>query len=438
MVRSFNYYKLWCSTENKWVYNWLLSTNPQICPNNKDHTLDTTLTTVLTTEVDARQNGFLLRKNTTDVELGASGVYEGTYENVLDYAQISFIVHSDIAGTLYVDMSIDANTPDRTLVYDILADQPEYHSFNVIAEYIKFKFINGPTPQTHFQISPMGHITKTNTLTARTNDSISNNNDVQLIRVVNDTSLDLSKGIHRNQKIQRIHSINENVSTALQDIWDVGGYYPWLNGVTSPSYVQITTSNIQDGITGLGARKIRLYGLDSNYDEITEDINLVGNATTYSINQFTRIHESHVIETGTYHGSNFNNITVGVSGNGSIILSRIGGDGGTINTSDYGVGTSQQSTYTIPNNKTGYISRIQVVVESNKTANLFLYKVENIDQLPNKPRELLWRIDGFTGHYSLELKSYIRIPEKTDIWFRADASATGIISVDYDLYLIDN
>jgi hypothetical protein len=250
----------------------------------------------------------------------------------------------------------------------------------------------------------------------------------------NDINVDLSHNIYRSDQIIRIHASNSDVGTALEDIWDVGGFYNWTSG--DPFNLQVTTNNIEDGITGLGARKIRVFGLDSNYNSITEDISILGNSTVYSTNQFHRVFETHVLETGTFHGSNYNNIDTGVSGSG-LVLSRIGGDGGTIDTSDYGVATSQQSTYTVPAGKTAYITRIGASIDTNKTADIFLYKVSGIDTTPYQPRELMWRLDGFGDHFILNLKSFIKIPEKSDIWFRAKASASAVITVDYDLYLVD-
>ncbi len=442
MVRSYKYYKLWCSTENKWVYNWFLTSNPPDsieCPNDKTHTLDTTLNTVLNSTINDNQNGYELKNNITNIPLGVSGTWTGSFDDVLDYSQVSFMLYSDTPGTLYVDMSIDCTSIERTITYPVKANKTEFHSFAILSRYLRLRFINGSIPQTQFHTYMIGHISKANNLTSKSNDIISNNNDVQLVRITNNSELDLSQNYHLNQKIIRIHASNPDVSTTLEDIWDMGGYYPWLSGITASTYLQVTSNNIQDGISGLGARKIRVYGLDNNYDELSEDIVLVGNGTAYSTRPFRRVYESHVIETGTFHGSNFNNIDVGISGSSPlVVLSRITGDGGTINTSDYGVGTSQQSTYTIPRNKTGYITRIEVIVDSNKTASVFLYKTSGIDKTPHCPRELLWRIDGFTGQYTATMKSYIKLEEKTDIWFRSNASASSVISVDYDLYLVDN
>jgi hypothetical protein len=250
----------------------------------------------------------------------------------------------------------------------------------------------------------------------------------------NDINVDLSHNIYRNDQIIRIHASNRAVGTTLEDIWDVGGYYNWTSDLFN---IQVTTNNAEDdGITGLGARKIRVFGLDDDYNSITEDISILGNSTVYSTQQFRRVFESHVLETGTFHGSNYNNIDVGVSGSG-LVLSRIAGDGGTIDTSDYGVATSQQSTYTVPAGKTAYITKIGVSIDTNKTADIFLYKVSGIDTTPYQPRELLWRLDGFGEQYTLHLKSFIKVPEKSDIWFRATASTTAVITVDYDLYLVD-
>ncbi len=443
MVNHYNDYKLWCSTENKWVYNTLNINDTRICPHNKDHILDLTKTTVLHTITNTNQNGFLMKKNITNIPLGPSGVFDGEYENVLDYSEFSVILHSDTTGTLEIDMSINGITSDKTISYEIIPNQKEYHSYPVISQYAKVKFINGPIQQTNLQLSSIGHINNVNNLSYKTNDIINNNNDVQLIRISNDINLDLARGIHKNNKVIHKFGTNELVGNNMEDIWDVGGNYPWEN-FHYPVFLQVNSKNIEDGISGKGALSIFIEGLDSNLDEHSEIIPLIGNSTTYSTNQYNRINRTCIYEVGTYHGANYNDIDICISGT-STIVSRIGGKtigGVLINTPQYGNSQTQQAIYTVPRNKTAYITRIEVVVDtsSNKNATIFLYRVDDFTNNHNtfSPRKILWRIDNFIGNYTTNFKSYLQIPEKSDIWFRARASADSSITVNFDLYLVDN
>lgn len=257
---------------------------------------------------------------------------------------------------------------------------------------------------------------------------------VEQVKDNNDMNINLSHNIFRANEVFRIHGTNPVIGTTNEDIWNVGGFYNWTS---DPSYIQVVSNNVQDGITGLGAQQVRLYGLDTNYNLFNETINLVGNGIAYSANQYQRIYEAHVSKVGTFHGSNYNNIDIGISGSG-ILLARIGGDGGAIDTAAYGIGTSEQAIFTIPANKTGYISRLEVISETNKVASVYMYNVQNIDSQTYSPREMVWRIDGFMGHYSLHLDSFIKVPEKTDIWFQAHADAAAVITVDFDIYLVNN
>ena len=233
----------------------------------------------------------------------------------------------------------------------------------------------------------------------------------------------------------RIFGNNNAVGTTAEDIWIVGGDYNFLS---SPSVLEILSENIQDdGITGLGAQSVRIHGLDPNYDEIDELVVLVGNSVSLpTTNQFIRVNCAVVESVGTVRGSNYNNLTIRVPTENTIVA-RIAGGYGTIDTSNYGIGITQLGLYTVPRNHTAYIAKVEINVESNKTGDISLYVLKDAS-VNNNSRQLVWKLSDFVGHVSSSFQTYHEVPEKSDIWLRGIASAESNIDTIMELIVIDN
>ena len=159
MGKILNRYRIWCSTENAYVYEWA-ETEPTDCPNNNGHTIDTNLTTIIDTLYEGSSYGTVLDLNSTTVPLGASGTFTGTFQNVLDYSEFTMILNDDTECVYYVDFSTDGVNTDRSLRFTHLPNVPGYHAFNVITQFMRVRIENGPTPQTYVILQSIGHTSK--------------------------------------------------------------------------------------------------------------------------------------------------------------------------------------------------------------------------------------------------------------------------------------
>ena len=74
----------------------------------------------------------------------------------------------------------------------------------------------------------------------------------------------------------------------------------------------IASTSANDTVAGTGARKITIYGLDNNWNPISELINMNGQTKVVSTKQFLRINQLVVEETGTL-GYNAGDIFVSIS-----------------------------------------------------------------------------------------------------------------------------
>lgn len=248
----------------------------------------------------------------------------------------------------------------------------------------------------------------------------------------------ISKASGKLSGIKNVHKYGANlaVGTTRETIWGVGGNKIWC---VEPYNLQVLSNDLDDDINGLGAQQICLDGLDNNFNEQIEYIDLSGSAAVYSTKQFRRLNRAYVTKNGTYHDSNYADIEIAVSGGGHPMGVINGGLGVASGNSLYGAGQTENGFYTVPAGKTAYVSRVHasINVASNKTASLYMFITPNTDQL-NAVRRLQWRVEGFNENIEAKTDNYFKIPEKTDIWFEAKATSSSIISVDFHMFLIDN
>jgi len=108
---------------------------------------------------------------------------------------------------------------------------------------------------------------------------------------------------------------NPSVGTSFEDTWDPGGTFVYP---TSEETWEIFSDNANDTSGGTGARSVLINGLDDSYIEQTEVITMNGiSIVTTTRTDWFRITSVLVISSGSSQ-TNEGNITLRVSGGGSI------------------------------------------------------------------------------------------------------------------------
>lgn len=244
---------------------------------------------------------------------------------------------------------------------------------------------------------------------------------------------EVSKGNILGHSLRHIFSHNHNVTTTIQDVWKTSGDKVFL---TVAATLEAISDSVDDTLLGTGTRVITVNGLDENFLEISEDINLNGlTATIATTKQFIRVNSVEVKDVGIYGGSNVGNIIIRVSG-GGVTQAEIGIDNTVPNGKDFG------SHYCVPAGKTGYILKYEVIAEANKTTAVhFMQRLgADIITAPFTPiisRSIEDGVSGSNGHSPVSPER--GLPEKSDVWFKAVLpSGTGAVTINYELLLIDN
>lgn len=248
----------------------------------------------------------------------------------------------------------------------------------------------------------------------------------------NDFFLEVAKGnILGNSAIHKFGR-NEDVDTANDaDIWDAGRTSDAVYTYVYPTAARIhdlSSSSPNDAYpSGSGARRVLVLGLDTNFNEQSEIVNLVGGGNAPTANAYSRIFRMIVIEAGS-GGFNAGDVVATAQVDSSISAQ--------INT---GNNQTLMAIYTIPNGKTGYM--LKYYISANKQVavdiDFFLF------QRPNGQVFQLKHILG--GHsrggtpYSHEYKIPPRLDARTDIRLRVSVSGNSAdVSAGFEILLVND
>ncbi len=113
------------------------------------------------------------------------------------------------------------------------------------------------------------------------------------------------------------------VSTLPENLWTQGVVYPWP---TVADQCKIQSDNVADDAGSTGATDVKIEGLDSNGDYITEDIELDGTTPVATVLSYLRINLMLVIAVGT-GGDNAGLITMTHDTGDPVIASIMAGHG---------------------------------------------------------------------------------------------------------------
>ena len=222
-----------------------------------------------------------------------------------------------------------------------------------------------------------------------------------------------------------------------QDVWEADGVklYPQFAGVGS-----VISTSALDTVDGIGCRKLIVFGLDQNFNEVTELVEMNGLTPVPTDTTWIRIFRTIVIDLGEADRVQ-GDCTCTVNGDlqSSILPHAQANDP---------VGTSLETHYTIPAGKTGFIPYWNVTQwngekqmgppgQPNTQESHLQIRIGNDATLFNPPWHTL------DVHHSGTVGSFRPffiprfLPEKTDIVVRARADSLVQLAASYEVILID-
>jgi len=238
--------------------------------------------------------------------------------------------------------------------------------------------------------------------------------------------LEVAKGNIPGHKLKSKFGRNPSVGTSFETIWNGGGTYTGFNAVGAET-VTVSSSSSSDSISGTGLRTIRLYGLDANFEEITEDIELDGTADVISTKEFIRMDTAKGLTAGTV-GHNVGDVTVHQTVDTAVIFAVIPA---TYN-------TTMIAAYTIPAGKTGFLMEQSTALSNKQAASADVrIQIKGPGEVFTVAGEAALNSQG-TGYINQSFTIPKQIPEMTDLFIEAEASATIAISAFLEILLVDN
>ena len=225
---------------------------------------------------------------------------------------------------------------------------------------------------------------------------------------------------------------NPEVADSVETVWPQGGLYSYLSAAT---VLKVSSSSTNDTSAGTGARTVELFGLDGDYNEISEVVTLNGQTEVNTTQSYLRINRMVVRSAGSgganagiiYAGTG--TVTTGVPAN---IYATINGDG---------TNQTLMALWTIPAGYTGYLMQYDVSngTTSNTPAVCKLLLVARPYGEVFQTKDVKSLTTGM--HIENTLVVPVEFAEKTDIEVRAissSASVTFDISSAFEMLYIKN
>lgn len=240
----------------------------------------------------------------------------------------------------------------------------------------------------------------------------------------------VNQGLITGQSMMHKFGASTTVTSTERDVWNAPTNVDLVFQTVAAQY-DIVSADVNDDVAGTGARTITLEGLDADFNELSETINLDGTTLVTTIGSFIRLNRAKIYDVGTYGGTNAGLITIRVTGSGD--------PQGYITA---GKGQTRKAHYTIPAGKTAYMTRSNITMETGKTVTLDMHVRERADVIlaPFKPNLAKHDWAGLDTPFENIINANHVFPEKTDVWFQSSVAsgAPAIVSVDYDLLIIND
>lgn len=427
--------------------------------------------------------GFTLDTNnsTTDI-LAASATFTGTATDVLAYNQIHFTTYQEpnvvpngdgntAKASLYFEFSPDGTNWDISVPVFIRSGINIPQTLVVVDRYFRVRYVNDggaaaitalglsdtadtARDQTALRLNSYLGVSGTKELGRTIDQSISGSDPVNLVRSVSmgqapdgtfiNTPVNSAGALFSAQFLAevaagnvpghacvRVFSKNPAIGTTEEDMWVVGGVYPWLEA--AESFRIKAGGNANDTAAGSGARAVEIDFLDEAGTLTTETLATNGaSASSETAANGIRLLQARVSSVGSYTGKAAAVIDIETTSTTTLI--------GRININ---LAESRLSMYSVPLGKTAYILRVRTMVEGSKNCSVYAYYRNDLLDVtaPMSPRIRFLIFDNQSGGTSdgFTLQCPIKFEALTDIWWAGNTSSgSSSASIAYDILLVDD
>ena len=235
-----------------------------------------------------------------------------------------------------------------------------------------------------------------------------------------------------------VHKFGRNLSLTTSFLpVAIGGLYPTPQ-VAGATTVRIKAGgNANDTAAGTGAQKVLIQGLDETGAEVSEELVTAGaSASAASENTYIRLYRAYVSESGTYAsaaaGSHSASITIENSAGSA--------DWAIIDATDFPLAQTEIAAYTVPLNKTAYVSGLDITLDTSKSVDVIFF--QRVGLLETAAPYHGMRVIEYYHGVSTDLSDHPVSPYGpyvggTDIGFMAKGATSPAVSVNFEIWLVD-
>lgn len=274
--------------------------------------------------------------NSTTTLLSDGASFTGVWEDVAKYDSLTVAAKTDQDGYFEIQFSPDGVNQDSTLTRYYRTSQIEApHRFTITRQYFRVVFYNNSgADQTFLRLQTIygDHADLNVPLDA----TIAQDYDAVSVRST-DYTTEVGLGLRQGAATWNKFGYNEDVDAAVAEV--IASYGGAFNQrLVSGETLDIVSDNAADASGGTGVTAIVIFGVDSNWDNVTEVVVPNGVSTVTTTNTFLGINRMTIFTSGSSN-SNVGTITATATTSGNTMAEMPAGQG-----------TTQQCIFYVPRN----------------------------------------------------------------------------------------
>ena len=343
--------------------------------------------------------------------------FTGAWEYVAEFDSLVVSTKTDQNGYFEVQFSPDGSNIDSTLTRYYRTTQIEApHRFTIARSYARVIFYNNSgSDQTFFRLQVL--LGDKTPLNAPIDSTVPQDFDSVMVRPT-DYTTETALGLRQGNGTWNKFGYNSDVDAASSEvIASFGGAFN--QQLSSAETLDISSDNAADTNTsGTGVRQLVIFGVNGDWDLVTEVIAMSGVSTVTTSNSFLGINRMTIFTSGSSN-SNVGTITATATTSGNTMAQMPAGQG-----------TTQQCIFYVPRNYQFlatwlYLSAIKSSGGGNPSVTFYGYVYSGVVD----SRFEIYRdsIDTSGGGERIELKPSepFLIGEKSIFWIEADTTSNN-------------
>lgn len=293
-------------------------------------TFTNTSISVTGSSVSVNTPGVLSTFNSSTTTLASSATFTGTFEDVKDYAAITFIVFADrdsAIGGLKVQWSSDGVNADVSDNTNVSSGTGRAFSLTPRAGFFRLVYVNGASAQGVFRLQTTYHQGGSGLISRPLSNNLDDSNYAQTVRSV--MSAKLSSGAYQSATMGQTTMANSVAVTIASNQSPVATFFASpptgqqlrqgqvttsaVTTIRKTSYVEQTTdaqrslvsSSALDISTGTGARTVMItYYSSALAGPFTETLTMNGTTAVNTVNtNICYIESLHIVTDGSFGGA---------------------------------------------------------------------------------------------------------------------------------------